>query len=81
MTMILPSLRPLVAKSCQRGARQSYSNSRRSRQNLQHVDYGRQRHAAKNQLVFGLVFGAAMIMGVGSAVIMSRCEKSGKSET
>jgi hypothetical protein len=72
-------MRPLVAKSWQRGARQSSSNSRRGRQNL-HVDYGRERHAASNQLVFNVIFGAAMIMGVGSAVVMSRCEESEKSE-
>ena len=64
------SLRPLLSK----GGSACYTTSRRSRQNLQHIDYAKDRHNSNNSLGFGIVFSVATIMGVGSAVVMSRCE-------
>ena len=52
-------------------------SSRRSRNNLQHFDYGRKRHSDINKNGY-IVFGIATGAGIGSAVIMARCE--GKTE-
>ena len=60
-----------------RTIRRTFS-SRRSRNNLQHFDYGRKRHATNNKKAGYIVFGIATGAGIGSAVIMARCE--GKTE-
>eukprot|EP00980_Cylindrotheca_fusiformis_P014410 scaffold3840_cov129-Cylindrotheca_fusiformis.AAC.6 len=73
--MVFILLRRSVGESFQRCARHGYSSKRNSRRNLQHIDYSRQRHDSNNKLAFALVFGVAMIMGVGSAAVMAKCEK------
>ena len=67
------SLRPLLSKT---GCACFSTSRRRSRQNLQHINYSKDRHNANNSLGFGIVFVVGTFMGVGSAVVMSRCEGS-----
>mmetsp|Transcript_16233 Transcript_16233/g.39662 ORF Transcript_16233/g.39662 Transcript_16233/m.39662 type:complete len:84 (+) Transcript_16233:84-335(+) len=72
------SLRPLLSKS----GSACYTTARRSsRQNIQHIDYAKDRHNANNNFGFGIVFGVGSAMGVGSAVVMSRCEGTTTNET